>query len=704
MTDGDDAEIEPGTTLPVPPSLDGISPTSGGDDVEGDGYPFGDREDLFAGDLSPCQPGCDDDDLEGNKSDSGPWNSQDQDTLAQDAAPARKDQVLRGRFLSDAESKVLDSMVNQAMLSASLDDGLQLPWETGVMASIFGDAPLASMPSIPSLAHSMDDRKVLPSKDQPSSVEPQPKRQRVLNSTLRMFERAIQFKNVLTDHDADEVKWNRALEKLYTVMISSPGTVPEGVRFKEGHMDLNLKQIRILCGSRSPNTVAKRATSLMKYCIWHRGFFYRRNPLPLDSEEVAEYIWEKHQDGMAYSAMVSFVEAANFAVHVLGIPLKRPNAPLVTAFTKGILDKTSTNRPGRKQARPLKVVEVVHLEDTLNNESLDLFDRYAAGAFLFAVYARCRWSDLRSVNGCELDVDVSNDRLVGFISFNTFSHKTASQVAKHGLPMPLIAPIWGLGNPPWAMTWKKEAVSLDFANFAKGAILPAPDVSGKWTHRSVTSVEATRWLLELLKPFTSDLEDVSSHSLKATTLSWLAKAGCDPHRRTVLAHHSSGKGSLEVYSRDMLSAPLRTLEEALRQIRIGALCPDLTRSGHIKEPSKPDCKDAPVKETEGRKQKGQSSSSSSTSSSTSSSSGGESADEQQLIAVGGADPGVHLSAWGNFNMFQHELSKIVHAEADSDSCTFKCGMKATAEHKLIVSTAFLESRKCKRCLRAIENS
>ena len=40
--------------------------------------------------------------------------------------------------------------------------------------------------------------------------------------------------------------------------------------------------------------------------------------------------------------------------------------------------------------------------------------------------------------------------------------------------MPLIAPIWGLGNPPWAMTWKKvaEAVSLDFANFAKGAIPP----------------------------------------------------------------------------------------------------------------------------------------------------------------------------------------------------------------------------------------
>ena len=139
----------------------------------------------------------------------------------------------------------------------------------------------------------MDDKRVVPSQEFTNLGEPQPKRQRVLNSTLRMYERAIQFRNVLTDHDSDEIKWSRALEKLYTVMISSPGTVPEGVRFQEGHMDLNLKQIRVLCGSRSPNTVAKRATSLMKYCLWHRGFFYRRNPLPLDAEEIAEYIYGK---------------------------------------------------------------------------------------------------------------------------------------------------------------------------------------------------------------------------------------------------------------------------------------------------------------------------------------------------------------------------------------------------------------------------
>lgn len=124
--------------------------------------------------------------------------------------------------------------------------------------------------------------------------------------------------------------------------------------------------------------------SLTKYCVWHKGFFYRKYPFPLDSEDVAEYIWEKHQDGMPYSATMSFLESANFAVHVLGLPLKRPDAPLVAAFTKGILDTAAKKRPVRKQARPLRVAEVVLLEEMLSNDALDIFDRYAAGAFLSA--------------------------------------------------------------------------------------------------------------------------------------------------------------------------------------------------------------------------------------------------------------------------------------------------------------------------------
>lgn len=702
MTDGEAQDLEPGSSLPVPPELDGVSP------VDGEGADEHDPDDgngscsLFEyADSSGAQPDRENavDEPEDKEPDLwalNPWEPPptDRHCLEQEAP------------LSETEARALDAMVNQAVLGATLNDGLELPWETGVMASIFGDVPLAATPRIPTLAHSIDDRKIERREAPDGDSEPLPKRQRGNNSTLRLYERAIRFRNTMTDHETDEAKWNRALEKLYAVVISSPGTTPTGVRFQHGQMELNLKQLRVLCGSRSPNTVAKRATSLVNYCMWHRGFFYRKPPFPLDSEDIAEYIWEKHQDGMPYSTMAGFIESANFAVHVLGLPLKRPDAPMISAFTRGVMEKAATNRPVRKQARPLKVAEVIILEKMLNDESLDIYDRYAAGAFLFAVYARCRWSDLRCIHGCELDIDCSNDKLVGFISFSTFSHKTSAQVAKHGLPMPLIAPIWGMCNPPWAMTWKKvaEMVSLDFSNFVRGAVLPAPNKDGKWGHRSVTTDEATKWLLELMKPHGGDLDNVSSHSLKATTLSWLAKAGCDPHHRTILGHHSSGKGSLEVYSRDMLSAPLRTLEEVLRQIRIGALHPDLTRSGHIQQPSKPDCKDDPIKSPSKQPEEQAVSSSSSSSTSSSSSSDEDEAAEQQWLSLGNADPSVLHSAWGNFNMYQHEVSKIVHVEADSESCTFKCGMKATSEHKLIHSTAFLDSRKCKRCLRVVDSA
>lgn len=99
-------------------------------------------------------------------------------------------------------------------------------------------------------------------------------------------------------------------------------------------------------------------------------------------------------------------------------------------------------------------------------------------------------------------------------------------------------------------------------------------------------------------------------------------------------------------------------------------------------------------------------SSSSTSSSSSSAEDSE-ADEtsaQHWTSLGAADPCALQSSWGTHTMYQHETSKIVHVEADSELRLFKCGVKATSEHHVIQSTAFLENRKCKRCLRVLDAS
>ena len=401
---------------------------------------------------------------------------------------------------------------------------------------------------------------------------------------------------------------------------------------------------------------------------------------------------------MPYTQLASFLEAVNFAVHVLGLPTQPPDEPLITPFIKSVMDKASLNRPRRKQARPLTTNEVVFLEETLKNPGRDIRDRYAIGAFLFALYSRSRWSDLRNVDSYMLDVDYSEQKVSGFLEFRTSTHKTAAQTARHGLPMPLVAPLWGLTSPPWGLAFKRVAdeARLEFDSDFRGPLLPAPKIDGSWGMRTTTSDEASKWLLEVIRPHSMDLNDVSSHSLKATPLSWLAKGGGDPTDRQILGHHSAGKGALETYSRDQLSAPLRAFEEILRQIRIGALCPDRTRSGHVQKPTKSDCRDSHVEEQEAQDQP-ESSSSSTTSSSNSSSSDSES--EESFVALP-ADP-LPRKCWGVSNMYQHTQSKIIHLENAMGSRTFFCGMHATAEHKVIDSSAFLDIRQCKRCVKAI---
>ena len=342
----------------------------------------------------------------------------------------------------------------------------------------------------------------------------------------------------------------------------------------------------------------------------------------------------------------------------------------------------------------------------VRDPKLGLFDGFAADSFLFAIYSRARWSDLRSRRAFDVDVSLQDGSPCNFIGFSTFSHKTAAQVARYGLPLPLVAPIWGLDAPPWALAWQRIAkeAEIDFSDLYQGPVLPAPLKNGKWGARSVSSKEASKWLVAILNKLDGPVEGVSSHSLKCTTLSWLAKAGSNESHRLILGHHSSGRGSLEVYSRDLLAAPLRTLEDVLRQIRVGALQPDRTRSGILGAPTKADCGDEQIAEVGSEHSAEDSSSSRSSDSSSISDSDDDQSEKEE------ADPQHwsrlsadrrHEGKWDNKVMYQHEVSKVIHLEADSESRQFQCGILASQEHEIIEHALFLETRQCKRCQKAV---
>ena len=145
---------------------------------------------------------------------------------------------------------------------------------------------------------------------------------------------------------------------------------------------------------------------------------------------------------------------------------------------------------------------------------------------------------------------------------HSLSRKSRSTTNALGLNMSLVAPMNGLGEKCWGRTFLQiaERVGLKFETRKMGEpLLPAPDVSGGWSARPVTSSEVKKWLCTMLKQMQGfDSTGLTGHGLKATTLSMLSKFGASEEVRLILGHHSlRRKSTLESYSRDIQAAPLR---------------------------------------------------------------------------------------------------------------------------------------------------
>ena len=117
----------------------------------------------------------------------------------------------------------------------------------------------------------------------------------------------------------------------------------------------------------------------------------------------------------------------------------------------------NSNRREKRQARTLTVQEVKSLESFMAGEKNVMIDRFACGCFLFALFSRSRWSDLRCVYGFASDIIEIDGKIAGYLEYKTRSHKTARLVQRQGLSMPLVAPAWGVGNTPSPIEFAKVA-------------------------------------------------------------------------------------------------------------------------------------------------------------------------------------------------------------------------------------------------------
>eukprot|EP00971_Amphidinium_carterae_P320233 6365700-Amphidinium_carterae.1 len=180
-----------------------------------------------------------------------------------------------------------------------------------------------------------------------------------------------------------------------------------------------------------------------------------------------------------------------------------------------------------------------------------------AGFLVFMSLARARYDEVAAAERVELDL--ADGGKVGYFELVTRHMKTAAALGRSGHELRLVAPAYGVSGCLWAQSWLKD--------LQDASLVPASAPPVWWAH-------STRgW-----SP--SHHFACSTHSRKATTLSWCAKSGLSLRSRRLLGYHSHQReGNVLVYSRDALAQPLRELERVLHAVSSGELHPDITRCG-----------------------------------------------------------------------------------------------------------------------------
>lgn len=611
-----------------------------------------------------------------------------------EAQPMPEEQTLdQTSVLDEVADRNLKAMVDNSCLSTAPTFKFKMPWERKGMALIFSKKPKSILPTPVMSPIDFDSFAGTTS----SAVHPAHSR-----PVRGCFSDAINFNNTdVSEKDIEDLSMTKALEKWYLIFSTGREAWPKGFDLSTAVRNHQLDDMRLVFGSRSHGTILRRGSSILQFVKWYRSKYFALCPFPTSCETVEDYVRDMQKEGKSSSNLRGFVEAINFCKHVVGMELSIGSDELVSAKVQRLLEVSDSTRKEKVQARVLTVKEVEFLETFLSNERMDIKDRFACGCMLFCLYSRSRWSDIRKVYSFTSDVNEKDGKISGYLECRTRSHKTARLVAKGGLSMPLVAPVWGVTSPPWGLEFLKVCLlaSRPLESLDHDPMLAAPTVQGGWSRRAVTTKEAGKWIRNLLASMDALVPFTTIHSLKATPLSWCAKWGLNPECRAVLGHHSTGKTSAECYARDNLAKPLRDFDLVLQQIRTKAFVPDATRSGMVGPAEVSDPKTTfvldPTDKSEPISREDVQNGTSSSSSSSSESSDESESDHGMPDSV---DPVVAPRTWDpDLLMYKNIKSKIVHVVAAGGADTFSCGVRITSDFEEITATPFLDLRKCKRC-------
>ena len=374
--------------------------------------------------------------------------------------------------------------------------------------------------------------------------------------------------------DEREAKWESAIRRWHSLVMSWNSdavlirTVLSGETFKE--------QSQVLVDvfyNKAPATLLKRCSGLNRITC-------DLNKLGIDfpcSEPVFyDFMCRQRAEGAPASRLKSCFESVVFCRHVLGLSelddcINSRRCLGVTA--RSIHDKV-------RQASPLRVEHLQYLHKRIHTDP-DVWNKAFIGMVFFCTYGRSRWSDAQ--HGEKIIDDRDDSGKLIYIEVETGVHKTARAMHMKFVFLPLVAPCIGIDNTSWGEAWLSARRELGIESLKDFPLMPAPDAAGVATVRPVSTEEAGRWLRMLLKDGSFDLESlkISSHTMKCTFLSFLAKRGISLEDRRILGYHTDGNKVPLTYSRDAASRPLAILEGLISEIYHDKFRPDSTRSGRL---------------------------------------------------------------------------------------------------------------------------
>ena len=458
-----------------------------------------------------------------------------------------------------------DEVIEEAVkkMRQSAPGGLKLPWEFGFAGLVLGGGSSSFM-DVGMSMRALTPKGLAPAveveKEHPLEAQKPPEEGDVV---VKLFG-GSRRKPMRTEEK--ELREKVKSSWLVIIRVMGDHTPIYGMVEKDGE-----EVLEDVFAKKKTGTLQMRASSLLLYVRWcqAKGF----DPFPLSEDLAYVYVDELRKNNAPATRANSFRSSLAFCKGTLLLP--GVDEVLASSRVTGSAHRSFLNKRLLKQRDALTVSQVEVLEMIVSGD-YPMKDRVFAGHCLLCVYGRLRFGDSQHI---EEEPVVEEDYLECGLSM----HKTIHLAGRARRLLPVVAPTLRISGTNWGASYLEVRSQSSLRAWPGTPFLPSPILGAGWGASKLHTTEAAMWLCEMLSRYgvpKESLTNVGAHSLKATALSWLAKAGVEERVRRILGYHIKPKdSSVVLYYRDALAGSLAKLVEVIGYIRVGRFRPDASRSG-----------------------------------------------------------------------------------------------------------------------------